>query len=79
MGGQNVKLEKGVTSFKNYFKQIPVTFKIYDDFECLSKGCDVGFHSDCFSYIKKYQRNIPCTFAYKVVSVDNEYGKDIVL
>ena len=31
---QSVRLEKGTTEFKNYFKQIPVSFKIYADFEC---------------------------------------------
>ena len=31
-GKQSVKLEKGITEFKNYFKQIPVPFKIYADF-----------------------------------------------
>ena len=36
-GKQNVKLEKGFISFKNYFKQIPVPFKIYADFECIFK------------------------------------------
>ena len=29
---QSVRLEKGRIEFKNYFKQIPVPFKIYDDF-----------------------------------------------
>ena len=33
-GAQSVKLEKGTIEFKNYFKQIPVPFKIYADFEC---------------------------------------------
>ena len=33
-GKQSVKLEKGIIEFKNYFKQIPVPFKIYADFEC---------------------------------------------
>ena len=32
-GKQPVKLEKGI-KFENYFKQIPVSFKIYADFEC---------------------------------------------
>ena len=27
-GKQSVKLEKGIIEFENYFKQIPVTFKI---------------------------------------------------
>ena len=33
-GKQPVKLEKRTTEFENYFKQIPVPFKIYADFEC---------------------------------------------
>ena len=33
-GKQSVKLEKGTTEFENYFKQIPVPFKVYPDFEC---------------------------------------------
>ena len=28
-GAQSVRLEKGTIEFKNYFKQIPVPFKIY--------------------------------------------------
>ena len=34
-GKQSVKLESGSISFKNYFKELPVPFKIYADFECL--------------------------------------------
>ena len=33
-GKQSVKLEKGIIEFENFFKQIPVPFKIYPDFEC---------------------------------------------
>ena len=32
-GAQSVRLEKGTNRFKNAFKQIPVPFKIYPDFE----------------------------------------------
>ena len=32
-GKQSVRLEKGTIEFKNYFKQIPVPFKICVDFE----------------------------------------------
>ena len=66
-GGQNVKLEKGFIKFKNFNRQIPVPFKIYADFECLLKGYDVGIDDDCFSYTRKYQGHIPCSFAYKLV------------
>ena len=33
-GAQSLRLEKGTTEFKNYFKKIPVLFKIYADFNC---------------------------------------------
>ena len=33
-GKQSVKLEKGIIEFENCFKQMPVPFKIYPDFEC---------------------------------------------
>ena len=78
-GGQNVKLEKGFIEFKNFNRQIPVPFKIYADFECLLKGVDCGVDNDCFSYTNKHQDHIPCSFAYKVVCVDNKFSKDIVL
>ena len=74
-GKQSVKLEKGIIEFKNYFKQIPVPFKIYADFECNLKKvkCNEG------SYTEKYQDHIPCSFAYKVVCIDDRFTKPIVV
>ena len=51
-GKQLVKLEEGKIEFENYFKQIPVPFKIYADFECNVRGIE----SCDGSYTKKYQR-----------------------
>ena len=62
-GKQSVKLEKGIIKFENYFKQIPVPFKIYADFECNLRGVEIYEGS----YTKKYQDHIPCSFTYKVV------------
>ena len=39
-GAQSVRLEKGAIELKNYFKQIPVPFKIYADFECNLKSVE---------------------------------------
>ena len=75
----NVKLEKGFIEFKNFNRQIPMSFKIYAYFECLLKNCDVGFDSECFSYIRKYQDHVPCSFSYKVVCIDDKFSKDVVL
>ena len=37
-GKQNVKSRNGSIKFKNYSKQLAVTFKIYANFECVLKG-----------------------------------------
>ena len=78
-GGQNVKFKKGFIEFKNYSRQIPVPFKIYSDFECFLKSVDCGVDNDCFSYTKKYQDHIPCSFAYKLVCIDDKFSKNLVL
>ena len=71
-GKQNVKLGKGSISFKNYSKQLPAPFKIYADFECIlrptlsKRVCNKNS-----SYTEKYQDHIPCSFAYKVLCVNN--------
>ena len=40
-GVQSVRLEKGTIEFKNYFKQIPLPFKIYADFACNLESIDI--------------------------------------
>ena len=61
-GKQSVKLKSVSISFKNYFKQLTVPFKIYADFECLLKGVKSSDKNDG-SYTEKYQAHIPCSFA----------------
>ena len=74
-GAKFVRLEKGRIEFKNYFKQIPVPFKVYVDFECNLESVE----SYEGSYSKKYQDHIPCSFAYKLVCVDDKFTKLIVI
>ena len=40
-GAQSVSLEEVTTEFENYLKQIPVSFKIYADFECNLKNVEI--------------------------------------
>ena len=82
--GQRVKLEKGFIKFNNFNKMIACPFKNYADFECILKNVDIGINNDCFSYegisfTSKYQDHIPCSFAYKLVCIDDKYSKDVVL
>ena len=74
-GKQSVRLEKGTTEFENYFKQIPVPFKIYADFESNLGGVE----SYEGSYTEKYLDHVPCSFAYKVACVDDRFTKPIVV
>ena len=53
-GKQSVILEKGTIEFKDYFKQIPVPFKIHVDFESNLESAE--------SYDGSYTRNIKITF-----------------
>ena len=74
-GQQSLDLEKVTTEFKNYFKQLPVPFKIYADFDCNLKNVE------CYkvTYTKKYNEHVPCSYAYKVVCVDDKYSNPIVV
>ena len=74
-GAQSVRFEKGTIEFKNYFKQVPVQFKIYADFECDLESVEKYEGS----YSKKYQDHIPCSFSYKLVCVDKKFTKPIVV
>ena len=71
---QSVKLEKGIIKFKSYCRQIPVPFRIYADFECDLE--EVGIYER--SYSKKYHNHISCSFAYKIVCIDDRFSKPIV-
>ena len=74
-GKQSVKLEKGIIKFEKYFKQIPVSFKIYADFECNLKNakCNEG------SYTEKYKDHIPGSFAFKLVCIDDRFSKPTII
>ena len=54
---------------------MPVPFKIYADFECNLRGVQ----SYEGSYTRKYQDHVSCSFACKVVCVDDRFTKPIVV
>ena len=53
-GVQSVKVKEGVIKVENYFKQLPVPFKIYADFECNLKNVEI--------YEGSYTKNIIIIF-----------------
>ena len=74
-GKKSVKLEERTIEFESYSKEKSVPFKIYADFECNLRGVE----SYEGSYTKKYQDHVPCSFAYKVVCIDDRFTKPIVV
>ena len=74
-GKQSAKVEEGTIEFKNYFKQLPVPFKIYADFECNLESVE----SYEGLYTKKCQDHVPCSVAYNVVCIDDRFSKPIVV
>ena len=72
---QSVKVEEGIIKFENYFKQLPVPFKIYADFECNLKDI-VIYEGAC---TKKYHDHNPCSFAYKIGCVDDRFSRPVVI
>ena len=74
-GQQSINLEKGTIEFKNYLKQLPISFKIYANFECSLRDVE------CYerTYTKKYHEHVHCSYAYKVVCIDDRLSKPIVV
>ena len=72
-GAQSVRSEKGTIDFKNYFKQIPVLFKFYADFEC-----NLDSVESYEGLTLKYQDHIPWSFANKLVCVDDKFSKPML-
>ena len=58
-GKQTVKLRSRSIRFKNYFRQLAVSFKIYVDFESVLKGVRGSDRNNNTSCTEKYQKSIP--------------------
>ena len=78
-GQQTVKLRSDSIKFKIHFKQLSVPFKIYVDFECNVNGDKDSYENNNTSYTEKYQDHTPCSFANKVVCIDDNFSKPVVL
>ena len=65
--------------FENHFKQLAFPFKIYADFECILKKIHSNNKNNNASYTELYQDHISCSFAYKVVCIDDKFSKPNIL
>ena len=69
-GVQSVNVEEGIIKFENYSKQLSVPLKIYADFEC--NLCDTEINEGFCT--KKYHDHAPCSYAFKVVCIDDRFS-----
>ena len=74
-GIQSVDVKEGIIKFENYSKQLSVPFKIYAGFECNLKDTEI-YEGSC---TKKYHDHVPCSYAFKVVCIDNRFRKPTVV
>ena len=79
-GEQAIQMpEKGhIVNFKNYYKQLPVPFVIYADFEAITEKVDSCQPNNEKSYTEVYQKHTDCGYGYKVVCCyDHESTKPV--
>ena len=72
-------LQEHWKKFKNYFKQIVVSFKIYADSEYNLEKLHINDREKNTSYTEKYQSHIPYSFAYKLACIDDKFNKPVIL
>ena len=73
------KKGENILKFKNYRHFIRAPYVIYADFEALTSLLPKAMNNPDKSFTSNYQLHEACSFAYKVVSTDPEYDKDIVI
>ena len=61
-------------TFKNNERKIKSPFMIYADFESILVPEDNRKQNPDESYTKKYQKNIACSYDYKLVCVDDKFS-----
>ena len=75
---QIIKLRKDFIELKSYSRLIHDPFRICPDFECISKRVKSNKKTSA-SRTENYQDQIPCSFAYQVLFVDDIFSKPVVL
>ena len=60
---------KSYLNFKNYYKQLPIPFVVYADFECFTKPMNSCSPNPKESYNYNYQKHEPSGFCFYVKSI----------
>ena len=55
-----------------------MSFKIYAHFESVLKRLQRDNNGSNATYTKKYQEHVSCSFAYKIVYIDDRFNKSVV-
>ena len=55
--------------FKNYFKQLPIPFVVYADFECFTKSVETCKPNPAGSYTLGYQKHEPSGFCFYIKGI----------
>ena len=69
--------ESSNLQFTNHHKGLKVPFVIYADFESITQPIEQAERDPSQSYTDGYQVHIPCSFAYKVVCIDERYTETV--
>ena len=64
--------------FKNYYKQLPIPFVVYADFECFTKPMNTCSPNPKESYNYNYQKHEPSGFCFYVKGVVDKKIKPII-
>ena len=64
--------------FKNYYKQIPIPFVVYADFECFTKPMNTCSPNPKESYNYNYQKHEPSGFCFYIKGVVDTKFKPII-
>ena len=73
MPAKNSKL-----GFKNYFKQLPIPFVVYADFECFTKSIETCKPNPAGSYTLGYQKHEPSGFCFYIKGIVPNIFKPII-
>ena len=73
---QTIKMPKKgeYVKSKNFKRKIKSPFMIYADFKSILVPEDNGNQNPNHSYTNKYQKNVACSYGYKLVCVDDKFS-----
>ena len=59
--------------FKNYYKQLPIPFIVYADFECFTKPMNTCSPNPKESYNYNYQKHVPSGFCFYIKGIVGQF------